>query len=267
MITSVSGRAIWSLYGTTRRLHMPQIGINQLLQNALQCEELDTHFPFVRSLLGQAIQLNATADSTSIVGGRPRVPTQFDWPEHVRGHHTAIAQIDCSQLPANSRLPATGLLTFFAAHDPDGDSWFSQQEFIRIYHFDDSSTLQLADSQFPQLAPRPVSFDLKYSLPFNRYLREDWPWSEDDHDAFEYGVSEELGDAVVNESGDFLLGHAPGSRIAGNPSPGDDWELLLLLRSDAAQKIIWGDDSALMIFIESDALTRMDFSNPKCTIG
>jgi len=241
--------------------------IDKRLKSAAQSEGLDEQLPFIRSLLGHAIQLNPVKSGNSIIGGRPWVPQGFEWPNHNRGHHTCVAQIDCEELPATSRLPSNGLLTFFAAHDSDGDSWFWLDEFMRIHHFTDRSSLQAADSSFPALSGRPVSFDLKYSLPFNPYLREDWPWPEEDNDAFEYGVSEELGDSVVNTSGDFLLGHAPGSRIAGNPCPGSGWELLLLLRTDTDLEMIWGDDSALMVFIESEALTKLDFSKPRCMIG
>lgn len=241
--------------------------IDNQLASAAESEGLSEHLPFIRSLLGHAIQLNPAKSGSSSIGGRARVPENFVWPEHNRGHHTCVAQIDCSELPATSRLPSDGLLSFFAAHDPDGDSWFWLDEFMRIYHFADPSTLRVADPSLPVLGSRSISFDLKYSLPFNPYLREDWPWPEEENDAFEYGVSEELGASVVNTCGDFLLGHAPGSRIAGNPCPGDGWQLLMLLRTDDELEMIWGDDSALMVFIEVEALAKLDFRNPKCTIG
>ncbi|MEL6108367.1 MAG: DUF1963 domain-containing protein [Planctomycetota bacterium] len=241
--------------------------IDELIESAAKSQDFDEHFPFIRSLLGQAIQLNPASGGKSAIGGAPRLPANFDWPEHARGHQTCIAQLDCSELPTTTRLPSTGLLTFFAAHDPDGDSWFWEEEFMQIHYFMDLSVEESPTATLPMFPRRPVSFDLKYSLPFNPYLRDDWPWDDDDHDAFEYGVSEELGDIVVRTSGDFLLGHAPGSRIAGNPCPGDDWELLLLLRTDDDLEMIWGDDSALMVFVESEALAQLDFSNPKCLIA
>lgn len=238
--------------------------IDGLLESAAKSNGLEEHLAFIRSLLGRAIQLNPASGGKSAIGGKPCVPKEFAWPEHARGHHTCIAQFDCSQLPLTSRLPSTGLLTFFAAHDPDGDSWFWESEFMQIHHFADSSVVELQNAAFPAFPRRPVSFDLKYSLPFNKHLRNDWPWDEEYNDAFEFGISTELGDAVVDTSGDFLLGHAPGSRISGNPCPGDEWELLMLLRTD--DEMIWGDDAALMVFIESEALARLDFSNPKCMI-
>lgn len=246
---------------------MSDSSIEKVLGDAVQSAGLGAHLPFIRSLLGLAIQLSATDNARSAVGGRCLVPEGFKWPVHERGRHTCIAQIDCAELPATTRLPGSGLLTFFAAHDPDGDSWAWLDEFMQIHLFEDSASLRPASDQFPAFPRRPVSFDLTWSLPFNQHLRDDWPWDEGEHDDFEYGVSDAMGDAVVNTCGDFLLGHAPGSRIWGDPSPGRDWELLLLLRYDEELEMYWGDDSALMVFIESEALTRLDFSSPKCAIG
>jgi hypothetical protein len=60
--------------------------------------------------------------TNSKFGGLPTLPAHLDWPRAADGtplHH--FAQIDCADIPVPSRLPARGVLFFFARDDAERD--------------------------------------------------------------------------------------------------------------------------------------------------
>ena len=237
---------------------------------ALKEAELEKYADFIESLFSPALQINHIKSEgkgiESCIGGTPKLPINFDWPKHERGLHTLVLTLDCSEIPENLNLPSDGVLYFFAAHDPDGDSWFWEDNFIKIFYFQKSELVSSPNIEIPVFARVPISFECKSDLPFNTMLREDWPWPEEDNDLFEYTLPECLDMNLVDGSKDFLLGYTPGSRLAYNPMPDESWQLLAFIRSNYEIEMGWADDSALMVFIEKEALMNKDFSNIKCEI-
>lgn len=233
---------------------------------------LAPHFDFIMSLIKPAIEislLESEGESTSSrLGGLPFMPDNFEWPSHERGFYRFVCQINFTEVPEIKILPNNGLLSLFVAEDPEGDSWYWEDNYALGY-FSTNLDNHVITSPPDKSAVGPsaaINFSKTIDLPFLSYLREDWPWTEDEHDEFEYGLGELMG-RPYGYLDNYLLGYPPGSSLAYNPLPGPEWISILTLKSHERLDWCWHDGGPLMVFIEPTKLENGDFSKLKCEAG
>jgi hypothetical protein len=66
-------------------------------------------------------------------GGSPDLPTDFKWPQHKLGPYRFIGQVNLADIPKGPHgLPGGGLLSFFYAHDENGESFWGDPEYVRV---------------------------------------------------------------------------------------------------------------------------------------
>ena len=64
-------------------------------------------------------------DGCSKFGGSPDLPTDFQWPHHKLGPYRFIGQLNLADIPKGPHgLPVACLLSFFYAHDENGESFW-----------------------------------------------------------------------------------------------------------------------------------------------
>ncbi|HEX4613158.1 MAG TPA: YwqG family protein [Urbifossiella sp.] len=207
------------------------------------------------------------AKGCSKFGGAPDLPTDFEWPQHKLGPYRFIGQINISDIPKGPHvLPNGSLLSFFYAHDENGESFWGDPDYVRVYRFDKPDALK------PVAPPPAVSLGSTVTLKFQ--LGADvppWPW--DESAAKKWPISEDKRTAYwelrcrLHPSGRYLLGYPFNSTLAYDPTPGPDWRSLLTLSSDDELEWCWHDSDWLVTFIEDLRLRAGDFSEIKSDAG
>ena len=117
------------------------------LTEKLEEFELTEHRDFLLKLARPSINLmmgeGKSTPGCSKAGGSPDVPKDFAWPEHEIGPYRFVCQLNLANLPKGSKgLPAAGLLSFFYAHDEEGEVFWQDPDYVRAYHFKDLKSLQ-----------------------------------------------------------------------------------------------------------------------------
>jgi len=203
----------------------------------------------------------------SKLGGAPDLSASMLWPEHRLGPYRFIVQIDLRDLPNNDHgLPDRGMLSFFYAHDEDGESFWGDPDYVRVYYFDDVAALE------PRKPPPPVDFgsSLRVHVQTSSELPP-WPWSHAARNA--WPIPEPLRDnyqelrSRLHPSGRYLMGYPDNSTLAYDPTPGPEWCSLLTLCSDDNLEWLWHDGDWLVTFIERQRLREGDFSQIKADAG
>lgn len=209
------------------------------------------------------------AKGCSKFGGSPDLPADFQWPQHKLGPYRFIGQINFADIPTGRHgLPNGGLLSFFYAHDENGESFWGDPNYVRAYRFDKSDALKPVE---PPAAVRLGSTAvLKFQLgvdvpprpwPSNESAAKKWPISEDQEDAY-WDLR-----CKLHPSGRYLLGYPFNTTLAYDPTPGPKWRSLLTLNSDDKLEWCWHDDDWLVTFIEERRLRAGDFSRIKSDAG
>ncbi len=196
----------------------------------------------------------------SRLGGDPELPSGFEWPSHTHGLYRFIGQINLSDLPdAPHGMPSAGLLSLFYAHDDDGESFWGDPDFVRVYHFERLEGLRLVET------PEPVRLGSMLTVRFQLGVDvPPWPWKESDRKA--WPIAESHRDAYselrrrLHPSRRYLLGYPFNTTLAYDPTPGPEWVSLLTLSSDDELEWCWHDGDWLVTFIERDRLRIGDFS-------
>lgn len=163
-------------------------------------------------------------------------------------------------------MPSTGLLSFFYAEDDTGESMWSDPDYVRVFRFDDLTSLQSVEPPAAVGAGSTcvVSFQLGADVP-------PWPWDpaaatqwpiRDDEDMSYLELRESL-----HPTGRYLMGFPIDSSLAYDPTPSPEWRSLLTMRSDEDLKCCWNDDGWLMTFIEDRLLRAGDFSHINADAG
>lgn len=200
-------------------------------------------------------------------GGMPDLPAGFEWPQHKLGPYRFIGQFHLGDLPAGPLcLPETGLLSFFYAHDDNGESFWGDPDYVRAYRFD------RLDALGPVAPPEAVRFGATTTLSFQ--LGADvppWPW--DDAAIEQWPINETQRDAYwelrckLHPSGRYLGGYPFNTSLAYDPTPSPEWRSLLTLASDHDLAWCWHDDDWLVTFIEEQRLQAADFSRIRSDAG
>ncbi len=270
------------------------MGLFEAFEAALREEGLGAHVDYARSVMRPGILLHAGEAGASIpvgaskLGGEPDLGAGARWPEHDQGPYEFIAQLDLAALPP-STLPASGLLSLFAATRPEEALFHGDEGYVRAIYTPASTPLvrralpphseaqaaQLEEeaaygAEFGEAMPKPgeVSLPLSFTpfLDFPRApeQRKDWPLDEADRLIDVYC---EVLEGLHETEGDQLLGY-PGQRsLAYDPRGGRGWESLLCLNSHEALGWAWHDGDLLYVSIEASRLAASDFSALRSDAG
>ena len=232
---------------------------------------LDEHREHLLGIARPSIEiLVAKARATkgcSKFGGKPDLPTEFEWPHHKLGPYRFIGQFNLADIPKGPHgLPVAGLLSFFYAHDEDGESFWGDPDYVRAYRFDNLDTLKPVEP--PAAVRLGKTATLKFQLgadvppwPWGEAAREKWSISEDQRDAYW-----ELR-CKLHPSNRYLGGYPFNTTLAYDPTPGPEWRSLLTLSSDDDLEWCWHDGDWLVTFIEEQRLRAGDFSQIKSDAG
>lgn len=231
---------------------------------------LDEHREYLLGIARPSIEiLTTTAPVTggcSRFGGSPDLPAGFEWPRHALGPYRFIGQINLADLPRGPHgLPGEGLLSFFYAHDEEGESFWQDPDYVRAYRFDMAAL-------GPVEPPAAVRLGATATLAFRP--GEDvppWPWDGNAVAAWPIGKSlqyayEELV-TLLHPTGHYLLGYPHNPTLGYDPTPGPGWRSLLTLDSDDALMWGWHDGDTLVTFIEEQRLRAGDFSHIQSDAG
>lgn len=211
--------------------------------------------------------LSPTTSACCKLGGPPDVPASFVWPHHALGPYRFIAQIDLGAVPGNRHgLPDRGMLSFFYAHDEDGEAFWGDPDYVRVHRFDDVAALE------PRTPPHEVDFGSSLRVDLRPGLDlPPWPWADAARDAWPIPESHRAAYRQLRDrlhpSGRYLMGYPCTSSLAYDPTPGPEWRSLLTLASDDALAWCWHDGDWLVTFVEEQALRDGDFSRIRADAG
>jgi uncharacterized protein YwqG len=234
--------------------------------------------------------------AASKVGGRPLLPTKFDWPVHQGRHLDFLLQVNLSETAAadvHHLLPASGMLSFFfdlknlpGGFDP---AELSGSRVVYTPDLTDSVALDVPDSEsaIPEHSLEPATIE---TLPLDdrasRNLFESEGFTAEECADFEdlyFGLMS--GQADNRKAGHQLLGHPvfygedlqlqaqlvtnglycgdstgyDDPRRSSLESGADDWLLLLQVEADPDVGFEWGDCGTLYFLIQREDLLNRRF--------
>ena len=163
-------------------------------------------------------------------------------------------------------LPRTGLLSFFYAHDEEGESFWQDPDYVRAYHFAEIETLQSRETPAAVRLGATMRVALTADVdvppwPWDQSALARWPTAESMRDAYWEFRSE------LHPTGAYLLGYPFNTTLAYDPTPGPDWCSLLTLPSNDDLEWSWHDGDYLVAFIEKERLRQREFSRIKADAG
>ena len=281
--------------------------MSDLLRGLCQEYELERLYPFLAdaALPAVLIEPDTVAEdqapaTASHVGGRPDLPTGFEWPMNNGRPLDFLMQIDLAAASPHDRaglLPNSGRLAILYdmmeqpwGYDPD-----QQDGFAAIYFGPDVALTptEVPDGQH-QPDPAELQFRPTLTLPSfgsRAYDRLAASSGQSDEEADHYFLmierfhTERCGSLPARQH--RLLGHSSNIQgdmqleaqlvtsglYCGDPSayddprtkdlgPGaDDWLLLLQIDTDYDVDMTWGDEGMLYFWIRGDDLRRRRFDN------
>jgi uncharacterized protein YwqG len=220
---------------------------------------------------------NQLLPTASRFGGMPHAPPGWSWPLCETEPMFFLGQVNCAELqglPGAEKLPASGLLAFFADHDAVNSGSRHNDKAFAVYYW----------TELDQLVPAKPQIELQEVLPLCRLAFRpmiDLPddhgativgleWSDDDSDAYfdllqetrDYGIPESSQDRISYSK---LLGYPhwvqnEPEQIAGPHDP-NGLQLLFQLDSytDGKQWAEWGDAGTLYFLIRDADLAARRF--------
>ena len=241
------------------------------LESYLNDFGLSEHREFLLGIARPSVEILTTKDQVSRAcskfGGSPDLPIDFEWPHHKLGPYRFIGQVNLADIPKGSHdLPDKGMLSFFYAHDDNGESFWRDPDYLRVYRFEKCETLS------PVEPPNAVCFGATVAVKFQLGVDvPPWPWSESARKTWQ--ISDFQQDAYrqlrlrLNPRGQYLLGYPFNTTMAYDPTPGPGWRSFLTLSSDDDRQWFWHDGNWLVTFIEEQRLRSGDFSHIKSDAG
>jgi hypothetical protein len=128
--------------------------VEALIRNAFPVERSTAIGALLRPSIRPWPQPSSNDALASRFGGIPAVPSDWAWPHESKEPLLFLAQIDCVQVHATtgaSKLPASGMLSFFGDHDdvtgcfPSGGG--------KVFYFSDIARLRLAAPPLDDFEP------------------------------------------------------------------------------------------------------------------
>ncbi|MBW1296305.1 YwqG family protein [Aquimarina litoralis] len=238
------------------------------LEKVIKESSFSMHEDYIKSLIKPSVEISKIASKIKIasskLGGIPDVPIDFKWPKHEYGDYRFVAQFNLSEISNPfPYFPQKGLLSVFIADDEDGNFFWGDDGYAKVYFFDAENELKpLLNSNFNNQPSIPVKLEPSLDIPFRDELLEDSPLNDEQTEELIYEVLEKV-DKKLN----YLLGYPFYSSLAYDPRPGENWISLLTLSSVDELNWCWHDGDFLMLFIEEDKLKEKDFSHIKSDAG
>lgn len=231
---------------------------------------LGEHRAFLLALARPSIEIldldQPPRPRVSKFGGPPDVPPGFAWPRHRLGDYRFIGQFALADLPpAGGALPRHGLLSFFYAHDDDGESFWGDPDYVLAFHFEDWTELS------PVEPPEAVDLGAETAIWFREGV--DLPARPPGDPLGEWPVEDSRRDAYwelrrrLHRGRGHLLGYPFFTTLGYDPTPGPDWVSLLTLGSNDESEWSWHDGDWLMAFVEAERMRVGDFSSIRADAG
>jgi len=208
----------------------------------------------------------------SKIGGRPDVPSTFNWPSW-KGHPMSfLAQINLEEFPMKSiqsDYPTSGILYFFYVYDPDlwydNDSYDSDYKNNNVvYYTAESSDLirmephkDLMESQIFKSAL--IERKLELTIPDGDYLEANkLIKNKGDLDKYSLDFSSNFLETYDPGIGYRFLGHMTPLQYGGHPS-----DEILLLQADTNDEVgmEWDLSGLLYFFMEKDDFKKLFFKD------
>ncbi|MGO4548922.1 YwqG family protein [Paenibacillus sp. 2TAB23] len=209
---------------------------------------------------------------SSKIGGRPDVPSTFNWPSW-KGHPMSfLAQINLDEFPMKSiqsDYPTSGILYFFYVYDPDlwyeNDSYDSDKKNNNVvYYTAKSSDLVrmeqpkgLMESQIFKSAL--IERKLELTIPDGDYLEANKIIkNKGDLKKYSLDFKSNFLETYDPGIGYRFLGHMTPLQYGGHPS-----DKILLFQADTNDEIgmEWDLSGLLYFFIEKDDFKKLFFKN------
>jgi hypothetical protein len=232
---------------------------------------LDQHTEYLLGIARPSVEIvteSAPIDvGRSKLGGSPDVPPGFAWPHHGLGPYRFLAQVNLADVPRGPHgLAADGMLSFFYAHDDNGETFWGDPDYIRVYKFGDIHALA------PELSPLAVRLGATSRIRFEAGTDlPPWPWDEPATTVWPIAKSYKEAYSELrlklHPSQRYLLGYPLNTTLAYDPTPGPDWRSLLTVSSDEDLEWHWHDGDWLVTFIEEQRLRAGDFSQVSADAG
>lgn len=238
------------------------------LEKAIKESSFSMHEDYIKSLIKPSLEIIKIQSkiklASSKLGGTPDVPIDFKWPKHEYGDYRFVAQFNLGEISKPfSHLPQQGLLSIFIADDEEGNFFWGDDGYTKVYFFDSVKKLKsLSNSSFSDQPCVPVKLEASIDIPFREELIEGSPFNDEQIEDLTCYFMED-----VDKKLDYLLGYPFYSTLAYDPRPSKDWTSLITLASDDELNWCWHDGDFLMLFIEKEKLKQKDFSYIKSDAG
>ncbi|WP_338761646.1 YwqG family protein [Bernardetia sp. ABR2-2B] len=238
------------------------------IEKAIEESSFAIHKDYIKALIIPSIEISRSNSKIKIgsskLGGIPDIPPSFECPQHEYGYYRFVAQFNLKDIsPPFSQLPKEGVLSVFIADDDEGENFWGDDGYAKVYFFDNESDLKPSKNQYFSNQPC-MSISLKNSvdIPFRNKLLKENPLSQSQLDELSYDIMEKLDKKL-----DYMFGYPFYSSLAYDPRPSENWISLLTLSSIDELDWCWHDGDFLMLFIEKEKLKQKDFSYIKSDAG
>lgn len=209
---------------------------------------------------------------TSKIGGRPDVPSTFDWPSWNDHPMSFLAQINLAEFPmtsVNSEYPTSGILYFFYVYDPD--LWYDNDDYDSdnmnnnvVYYTAETSKLirmepprTLIESQIFKSSL--IEKKLELTIPDGDYLEVNKIIKDkEDLDKYSLEFSPDFLETYDRGIGFRFLGHMSALQFGDYPS-----DEILLFQADSNDEIgmEWDLSGLLYFFMKEDDFKKLFFDN------
>ncbi|RAJ11081.1 uncharacterized protein YwqG [Chitinophaga skermanii] len=216
----------------------------------------------------------------SKLGHYPCIPKGFTYPLDQHGHYMyPLAQINCSELPAQSMLPSTGFLQFYIGTHNDVYGMSFEDDIpsdFKVLYFSADEVAEyetnltfldevLTANNSPVFEPHKLSFQLKNEFlgrsDYEGRLTTKFDWADiiQQYPAHEEEL-EQCAFDTFNGSGHKLGGYAYFTQTDPREYKPSVSAYRLLFQLDSDKQIMWGDAGVGNFFIHPDDLAKRDFS-------
>lgn len=141
------------------------------LEKTIKASSFSIHEDYIKSLIKPSVEIIKVKSEIKIasskLGGNPDVPIYFKWPKHEYGDYRFVAQFNLSEIPQPfPHLPQQGLLSIFIADDEEGNFFWGNDGYAKVYFFDSENELKpILNSNFSNQPCIPVKLEPSIDIP------------------------------------------------------------------------------------------------------